>query len=253
MCEAFQITVADRPAQVALRTIGGGVSITFGEYGERVKRLAAGLHGLGVRRGDTVAFLTTNRPEFHLLDAAAMHLGATPFSVYNTASAEQIAYVLGDAGNRVLVVDLAFRERALEAAAAVGGMEHMVVLDASSGDLGPGELSLSDLESFGPVEGFAFEAVWRAVQPDDVLTLIYTSGTTGPPKGSTRPRPGRDSAAPRSRSCRWPTSPTAASATTRRCTSATRSRACPTRCRCSPPWPTRARPGSGRSQECGRS
>jgi len=59
-------------------------SITFGEYGERVRRYAGALHGLGVRRGDTVGFMLSNRPEFHLLDTAAMHLGATPFSIYHT-------------------------------------------------------------------------------------------------------------------------------------------------------------------------
>ena len=63
---------------------------------------------LGVRRGDTVGLMLTNRPEFHLLDTAAMHLGATPFSIYNTSSAEQIAYLLGDAGNRVVAVEAAF-------------------------------------------------------------------------------------------------------------------------------------------------
>src|SRR5215472_9656457 len=74
MCEAFQLTAAERSDQVALRTIGGRMSITFGEYAERVRAIAGGLHALGVRRGDTVAFMLTNRPEFHLIDAAAMHL-----------------------------------------------------------------------------------------------------------------------------------------------------------------------------------
>jgi long-subunit acyl-CoA synthetase (AMP-forming) len=85
MCEAFQITAAEHPEQVALRTIGGGTSITFAEYASRVRRLAAGLHALGVRGGDTVGLLLTNRPEFHLVDTAAMHLGARPFSIYNTS------------------------------------------------------------------------------------------------------------------------------------------------------------------------
>jgi long-subunit acyl-CoA synthetase (AMP-forming) len=85
MCEAFQLTAAALPDQVALRTIHDGVSLTFAEYADRVRKLAAGLHALGVRRGDTVGFMLTNRPEFHLLDTAVMHLGATPFSIYNTS------------------------------------------------------------------------------------------------------------------------------------------------------------------------
>ncbi len=94
MCEAFQYTAAARADQVALRTIADGRTMTFAQYAEKTRRLAGGFHSLGVRRGDTVAFMLTNRPEFHPLDAAAMHLGAAPFSVYNTNSPEQIAYLL---------------------------------------------------------------------------------------------------------------------------------------------------------------
>src|SRR5436190_12975833 len=88
LCEAFQSTAAERASQVALRTPGDAVSITFGEYAGRVRAIAGGLTGLGVGRGDTVGIMLVNRPEFHLVDTAALHLGATPFSVYNTSTAE---------------------------------------------------------------------------------------------------------------------------------------------------------------------
>jgi long-subunit acyl-CoA synthetase (AMP-forming) len=179
MCEAFQLTAAERSDTVALRTIKDGVSITFGEYADRVRRIAAGLHELGVRRGDTVAFMLTNRPEFHLLDTAVMHLGAAAFSVYNTSSAEQIAYLLDNAGNRVLVFEAAFRDRVLDAVKQGGVVEHLIALDGAAGE----EIPVSDLEAADPQPDFDFEATWRAVQSTDVLTLIYTSGTTGPPKG----------------------------------------------------------------------
>ena len=179
MCEAFQITAAERGEQVALRTIDDGVSVTFEEYAERVRRLAGGLHALGVRRGDTVGFMITNRPEFHLLDTAAMHLGATPFSLYNTSSPEQIAFLLDDAQNRVFVVDAAFLDRARAGVTKGGVVEHLIVLDAA----GEQALTLADLEEAQPGTEFDFDAAWRAVRPDDILTLIYTSGTTGPPKG----------------------------------------------------------------------
>ena len=180
MCEAFQITAAERPDDVALRTIGDGISITWGEYSERVKRLAGGLAALGVGRGDTVGFMLTNRPEFHLLDTAAMHLGATPFSIYNTSSPEQIAYLLGDAANRVMIVEAAFMDRVAEVLDGdQGNVEHLIVLDGATSD----SITLEELEAAQPPEGFDFEAGWRAVAPDDILTLIYTSGTTGPPKG----------------------------------------------------------------------
>jgi long-chain acyl-CoA synthetase len=179
MCEAFQATVRERPDKVALRTIGDGVSITFREYAHRVEQLAGAFDALGVTRGDTVAFMLSNRPEFHLLDTALMHLGAVPFSIYNTSSTEQIAYLLGDAGNRVMVVEAAFRDRATEAIAEVGSVEHLIVLDSAR----DGEISLQELERAPARPGFAFESTWQAVLPQDLLTLIYTSGTTGPPKG----------------------------------------------------------------------
>jgi long-chain acyl-CoA synthetase len=86
LCEGFQQTVADRGPSVALRTKGDTVSITWEEYGRRVRRYAAGLSGLGVRAGEPVAILLCNRPEFNLLDTAAMHLGAVPFSMYCTSA-----------------------------------------------------------------------------------------------------------------------------------------------------------------------
>ncbi|HEY2771977.1 MAG TPA: long-chain fatty acid--CoA ligase [Solirubrobacteraceae bacterium] len=180
MCEAFQITAAARPDRVALRTLGDEVSITFAEYAHRVRKLAGAFHALGVGPGDAIGFMLTNRPEFHLLDTAAMHLGAIPFSIYNTSSAEQIAFLLGDAGNRVMVVEAVFAERAREALAQTDTVEHLIVLDDPEPE---GAITLEDLEALDPGDDFDFEAAWRAVQASDVLTLIYTSGTTGPPKG----------------------------------------------------------------------
>ena len=97
LCEAFQITAAERPDEVALRTPGDGVSVTWAEYAQRVPRIAAGLASLGVERGDTVALMLTNRPEFNIADAGAMHLGATAFSVYNTSTPEQVEFLFGNA------------------------------------------------------------------------------------------------------------------------------------------------------------
>src|SRR5918996_5381807 len=90
MCEAFQVTAAADPDAIALRTLGGQVEISWVEYARRVERIAAGLAALGVARGDAVALMMVNRPEFNLIDMAALHLGAIPFSVYNSSSPDQI-------------------------------------------------------------------------------------------------------------------------------------------------------------------
>jgi long-chain acyl-CoA synthetase len=179
MCEAFQLTAAERADEPALRLKDSEYEASFGEYAEAVRKRAAGLAALGVKRGDTVGFMLVNRPALHLTDCAAMHLGATCFSVYNTSSPEQVEYVLGDAGNRVIVTEQAFLETVLAAREAVESLEHIVVID---GEAPAGTISVAELEEIGE-PGFDFEAAWRAVEPDDVLCLIYTSGTTGPPKG----------------------------------------------------------------------
>ena len=177
LCELFQRVAEVHRDRPALRTPGGAVEITWGEYAERVRAIAAGLAALGVGRGDTVGFMLTNRPEFNLCDTAVVHLGATPFSVYNTSAPEQISYILGNASANVVVCETAFLDR-LQGAA--GSVEHFVCVD---GDPTPvGTVSLKQLECLGSPD-FDFAAAWRAVEPDDVLTLIYTSGTTGPPKG----------------------------------------------------------------------
>ena len=177
MCQAFQRTAAQRPTAVALRTHDDSVVITWGEYARRVQALAAGLASLGVQRGDTVALMMTNRPEFHLVDTAVFHLGATPFSVYNTLTGDQISHLFNNAANRVVICEAQFLPQ-INAAAAHSHVQHIVCLDGSA----EGTTSLATLESAGSPD-FDFAAAWKAVEPSDVLTIIYTSGTTGPPKG----------------------------------------------------------------------
>ena len=168
LCSIFQDTVAKHGALPAVASAGGSVRFTWQEYGVRVRHLAGCLHALGVRRGDIVGLVMTNRPEFHLVDMAVLHLGATPFSVYNTSSAEQIAYLFSNAENRVVVCDEQFETRVREASTG-SKVEHIVLVE--------------ELDLLAPAEDFSFEETWRSVGPEDVATIIYTSGTTGPPKG----------------------------------------------------------------------
>jgi long-chain acyl-CoA synthetase len=177
LTQAFQQTAAVDPDAIALRTPGGDVEISWGEYARRVRAIAAGLAALGVKRGDTVAMMLTNRPEFHLYDTAALHLGATPFSVYNTYAGEQIAYLFQNAANRVVICEQQYAPQILSAAAD-SAVEHVICIDGEP----DGTTGAADLEAAGD-GGFDFDAAWRAVESGDVATLIYTSGTTGPPKG----------------------------------------------------------------------
>jgi long-subunit acyl-CoA synthetase (AMP-forming) len=178
LAEAFRITAAARHDQVAIRTKGDAFTITWGDLRERVDALAGGLAKLGLERGETIALLIGNRPEFHLCDLAAMMLGATPFSIYSTYTAEQIQYLVTDAGAHILICEQKFLPQVLEARKQLPGLEHVIVVD---GEPPEGTLALSEVEGSNP--GFDVDAAVAEIKPTDILTLIYTSGTTGPPKG----------------------------------------------------------------------
>ena len=176
--DAFLRTALTHPGSLALRTLDDRVALTWGDVQRRANALAGGLARLGVGRGDPVALMLANRPEFHLADVAAMLLGAVPFSVYQTSSPEQIEYVVGDAGARVAVIERAYFENFMKARQNLPSLEHVVVID---GEGEQGTLRLVELEGADP--GFDPEPGARRIGKDDLLTLIYTSGTTGPPKG----------------------------------------------------------------------
>ena len=178
VAEAFRLTAAERADEVAIRTKGDAFTITWGQLRERVDALAGGLAALGLKRGQTIALMLSNRPEFHICDLAAMMIGATPFSIYNTYAPEQISYLVSDADARILICEQQFLARVLQAREELSGLEHIVVVD---GDAPPGTIALSEVEKSDA--GFDVEASVATLQPSDVLTLIYTSGTTGPPKG----------------------------------------------------------------------
>ena len=95
--EAFRRTAANHPDILAVRTADDSLSLTWSELLARVDALAGGLAKLGVRRGDTVAIMLGNRPEFQIADLAIAMLGATPFSIYVTYPAEEIRYLCSDA------------------------------------------------------------------------------------------------------------------------------------------------------------
>ncbi len=178
LCHAFQLTAAERPDEIALRNPGDQITITWREYAERVERIASGLARLGVGRGDAVGLMLLNRPEFHLVDTAVLHLGAVPFSVYNTSTPEQIAAQFRNARNRVVVTERHFVGAVQAARRTAPLVEHVIQLDGADDDI----VSLAELEGTG-LSSFRFAETWQAVAADDLAAIIYTSGTTGAPKG----------------------------------------------------------------------
>lgn len=170
----FQRTVAGHPDAAALCTRGDTVRITWHEYGSRLVSISAtGLAALGVGRGDTVALMLTNRPEFHLCGTAVLHTGATPYSVYNTNPVELLAYQFGNAGNATVICENHFASQvlaAVERAVARGHeVRHVICVDEAIS----GTVPLAAVEAM-PAPGFDFESSWRAVDPEDLLTIVYT-------------------------------------------------------------------------------
>jgi long-chain acyl-CoA synthetase len=173
---AFQATIATLGDAAALRW-DDDESLSWNDLGARSARIAGGLAALGVGKGDTVAIMLANRPEFLPCDLGAMALGAVPFSIYQTSSPEQIAHVVSDSGAKLAIVEADYLERFETARAELPELEHLVVV----GEGGEGHRTLAELEELDPA--FDVEPTVAALGLDDLLTLIYTSGTTGPPKG----------------------------------------------------------------------
>jgi long-subunit acyl-CoA synthetase (AMP-forming) len=182
----FLETVEAHPDLVMLRAMRGEApgawdEWTASEYADLVARAAAGLQAQGVQPGQRVLLMMRNRPDFHWFDAAAQFLRATPVSIYNSSSPEEIQYLASHAEAGLAVVeDAGFLERILKVRDELPLLEQIFVLHPPEGDLPTGVHPASDLLEQGRADLHELAA---ATSPDDLATLIYTSGTTGPPKG----------------------------------------------------------------------
>jgi long-subunit acyl-CoA synthetase (AMP-forming) len=170
IARAFLRSVALNHEREAVREFGTGRSLTYGQWRERSRAVAGGLAGMGVKRGDRVALMLTNRLEFHIVDMGAVLLGAAPFSLYNTAPVEQLLVNADNAEPAVVIAEEQFADTARELVRLRPQIKLVVIED-----------DLEALEASGA--GFDVVASAEAVEPGDLLTLVYTSGTTGPPKG----------------------------------------------------------------------
>jgi long-chain acyl-CoA synthetase len=143
--------------------------------------MAAGLRANGVQRGDHVVLMLRNVPDFHVVDMAAYMVGATPISIYNSSSAEQVEYLVNHSEAVFAVVEnLGFLERFLKVRDQLPDLRGIAVL-TDPDQLAPADVVAGDtLYTHGEI---GFDEAKGNCAPDDLATMIYTSGTTGPPKG----------------------------------------------------------------------
>jgi long-chain acyl-CoA synthetase len=177
----FAVAQRDSP-QVMLHHKGGAwIPISSREFYQSVAAVAAGLREWGIQRGDRVAILSENRPEWTIADFASLLLGAVTVPIYPTLTGEQTAYMLSDSGARAIFLSSEIQLQKVLAIRSQTSLEQIVVM----GNVETAHAhAMPRLMSGGPkVTGQPLEAAARETRPSHLATIIYTSGTTGTPKG----------------------------------------------------------------------
>jgi long-chain acyl-CoA synthetase len=159
----------------------GWVPISSTEIYRGVVGLARTLEHWGIRKGDRVAILSENRPEWTITDFAVLSLGAVTVPIYATQTAEQTSYILNDSGTRVIAVSTKYQLEKIMGIQRQTPVERILAMDPVEN----APAVMQELMLQGPTDSDAeFDARAQAISPDDLATIIYTSGTTGVPKGA---------------------------------------------------------------------
>ena len=176
-----------RPDAYQVRRNGRYEPISHADVRRRVRHLGLGLQELGFARGDRLAILSENRPEWALTDWACLTIGIADVPIYPTLPADQIPHILNDSGAAaVFVSGDAQAAKIAQVRSSTPGIRHVITF---SDRPSPGvDLTLADVEGLGarvdsPERAARWQADALAAMPSDLVTLIYTSGTTGLPKG----------------------------------------------------------------------
>ncbi|SDO84451.1 long-chain acyl-CoA synthetase [Pedococcus dokdonensis] len=169
---------ASDPRRVAFsRKEGSGwVDVTAAQFDEDVRAVAKGLIAAGIAPGDCVAIMCKTRYEWTLTDFAIWTAGAVTVPIYETSSAEQVAWILTDSGAGGIMLETAAHEATLgEVRDQLPGLHHVWQVDAGA---------IAELKSAGAsVSDADLEAAKGSLDRSSIATIIYTSGTTGRPKG----------------------------------------------------------------------
>jgi long-chain acyl-CoA synthetase len=189
VCSIFADAVSKWGDREALhwKDDGSWRSLTWKGYRDEVAAITLALRSLGFGSGQFGLIMARNAPEHVIADLGIVHAGGAAISVYNTLAPEQIQYIANHSEASVAFVeDASFLEKFLAIRSSTPHLRHIVLVHGTPPE---GVLSWHSLLEKGrkihAADPAAFERSWRAVGPEDAVSLIYTSGTTGPPKGVT--------------------------------------------------------------------
>ena len=181
----FKACERRKPDALQVKRDGRYQPISHDTLKDRVRRASLGLDALGVRPGDRVAILSTNRPDWVIADLACLTMGAADVPIYPNLPPDQTAYIVRDSGAvAIFTSDAEQTSKITSIRGECPALRHVITFDEGVG----GDLTLAALEAKGSsvdndASRMAYRARADAVRPDDLATIIYTSGTTGDPKG----------------------------------------------------------------------
>ncbi|MFB6098701.1 MAG: long-chain fatty acid--CoA ligase [Salinibacter sp.] len=166
----------------------GWYDITWEDFEDRVQALAGYLHRQGVRKGDRVALLSENRPEWAISDLGTQFIGAANVSIYTSLPSSKVAYILRDAGAKVCIVSVPVQRKKVEAIAEECPDLEEVIVMSDPPDEPPVPMThwgdaLDAGRDYWADHDDELTAIAESMAPEDTSALIYTSGTTGEPKG----------------------------------------------------------------------
>ena len=177
----------DKPDAMLVRVGEQYTPISHRTLMDRIRRVRYGLTAIGIQRGDRVAILSENRPEWAIADYACLTSGVTDVPLYPSLPSEQLPYLLRDSGAVAIFVSTEAQAAKIAAIRSeVPALKTVIVFDESAGK--HADLTIAQLEQRGaagesPARTAEFRTEAMRVEPNDLATIIYTSGTTGEPKG----------------------------------------------------------------------
>jgi long-chain acyl-CoA synthetase len=181
LLEFYPAEFGDKPDAFVGKEKGVWKKWSFSVFSEHAHLVAAGLIGCGIKRGDRIAIICNNRPEWNIIDFGAQLCGAILVPVYPTIAEADLAFILSDSESKIVFVsDKAIFSKTKNAGAGLAAPPQIFAVDEIEG-----ASSWQELLAKGKADRREAEisSVKKEIVPDDVFTVLYTSGTTGTPKG----------------------------------------------------------------------